>query len=203
MIDINNINFTDKIQTLVSLIRNTGLFSSVTVDNSNNISCYTGDKVVLYIEKQSANVAKITYTSDNASGTIGGNSGFDITEIDRIVTTSKGFVLGNNEVWNLFFGKTIKVSDNSEGIGCIYCSPLEVSNDSYKSVGKTSTAIDTHIPIPANTSNITVLTNAYTPSGFEYFPDIYISTAVENTSAGRISINGKTGYTNGRVTLMD
>ena len=200
-----NVNFSDGRDNFVSILNSTGLFTNVTDDKTaNTISAYSGESKILDVHITSSSTAQITFFSDFSSGIIGANDGFADVCVAKAIVTAKGFMLGYEENYNMFFGRTASI-DGDTGIGCVYCGSTDVNEGKkYKSCGKTSLNISSSLTVPAQDSDFTVLTNAYSTSGTEYFDDIYFTSAREDgTIMGRIAIGGHTGYTNGRIVLMD
>ena len=200
------VNFSNNKANFINLLNETGFFTKIESDDDiGTITFYLDNSKVLELYIKSSNTAEITYYSRNASSLIGNNSGFTVASIQKMVITSKGFILGTeNYGYNIFFGKTTSLYGDT-GFGCVYCGSSDIAaGTSYKAAGITSTEITAALTVPAQNSPITVLTNAFTPKGTEYFNNIYFTSAREDgTIAGRIEIGGRVGYTNGRIVLMD
>lgn len=124
---------------------------------------------------------------------------------DRIIKTSNAFAFmsSTNNIPMFFVGKTSR-----NEVGCVGLS--EISNTFTKCQMCTEDIVE----LPKNyeitkwgvdNSNTTSLINMPIPESTysEYFNDLYFIFSRQNTSVGKIEINGKKFYSNGYIAMYD
>lgn len=191
---------------LCNALNDSGLFTNVQQENDYRVHCYVGTTKVLTFYTGGWNNAIQISCYDAARDSMqilftDANIAFY-----KMMTTSKGVVIGSNDVYWAFIGKTIDKNGNVSA-GIVGSDPANMSDGKkIHMCGKTSKNINLagNYNINPVDTDVTVLQNAFTTDdGSEFFESIYLFSAFESKTVGKVKIGDIIGYSNGYVFIPE
>lgn len=191
---------------LYNALNDSGLFTNVQKEGEYRVHCYIGTTNVLTFYTGGWSNAVQISCYDDATGSM--RSLFTDAGIAfyKMMTTSKGVVIGSNDVYWAFIGKTIDKNGNVSA-GIVGSDPANMSDGKkIHMCGKTSKNItqEGNYNITPIDTNVTVLQNAFTTDdGSEFFENIYLFSAFESKTVGKVKIGDIIGYSNGYVFIPE